>query len=535
MAITNRKALALAACAGVAATLAVTPAQAAPAVAAKPSALAWAPCADAPAQECADLSVPLDYREPKGRSVSVAVSRLRSDRPEVRRGVLLVVPGGPGDSGRGKLAIVGERLRAETRGAYDIVSFDPRGVGGSTRADCGLDRDDLEVTRLRPWPAPDGDISGSVAVARRVAERCARNGGELIRSFSTLNEVRDIERLRQALGERKLSAWATSYGTYVGAVYAQKYPDRVDRMVLDSIVDPDPSRVERGWFANMSGAVEDRFPDFAKWAADPARDARHRVAERPEDVRPLFLALAERLDRVPERGPDGKERLTGNRLRARLQSALYGDSAFPGLAELIVSARDVGDAPPPAVEPMSVSSADAAVHIGVICNDVRWPRSVASYERDVAADRLRYPLTAGMPANVMPCAFWKNDTAEKPVRITDEGPSNILMVQNLRDPATPHRGALRMREALGDRARMVSVDSGGHGAYLRNGNACGDRTVTAFLTTGERPERDAARGRRPRVTLPAPPGTRPRPPRRPSPCPRTRPGGSRSTPTRRPP
>ncbi|MEU8582485.1 alpha/beta hydrolase [Streptomyces abikoensis] len=488
--MTSRKALALAACAGAVATLATSPAQAAPAAAAKPPALAWAPCADAPARECAELSVPLDYREPKGRSIGLAVSRLRSDRPEARRGTLLLIPGGPGGSGREWLARVGERLREETRGTYDIVSFDPRGVGGSARADCGLDRDDLEITKIRPWPAADGDIGANVARARRVAESCAREGGALIRSFSTVNEALDIDRLRQALGERKLSAWGVSYGTYVGAVYAQKYPDRVDRLVLDSNVDPDPSRVGRGWTADIAAATEDRFPDFARWAADPARDARHRVAERPEDVRSLVLALAERLDRVPERGPDGTERLTGNRLRARLQMALYDDRAFPGLAELIVSARAAGDAAPPAVEPAYASPEEAATLLGVLCNDVRWPRSPASYERAVAADRLRYPLTAGMPANVMPCAFWKNDPAEKPVRITDEGPSNILMVQNLRDPATPHRGALRMRESLGDRARMVSVDSGGHGAYLRRGNACGDRAVTAFLTTGERPERD---------------------------------------------
>ncbi|WP_435838864.1 alpha/beta hydrolase [Streptomyces abikoensis] len=490
MSMTSRKALALAACAGAVATLATSPAQAAPAAAAKPPALAWAPCADAPARECAELSVPLDYREPKGRSIGLAVSRLRSDRPEARRGTLLLIPGGPGGSGREWLARVGERLREETRGTYDIVSFDPRGVGGSARADCGLDRDDLEITKIRPWPAADGDIGANVARARRVAESCAREGGALIRSFSTVNEALDIDRLRQALGERKLSAWGVSYGTYVGAVYAQKYPDRVDRLVLDSNVDPDPSRVGRGWTADIAAATEDRFPDFARWAADPARDARHRVAERPEDVRSLVLALAERLDRVPERGPDGTERLTGNRLRARLQMALYDDRAFPGLAELIVSARAAGDAAPPAVEPAYASPEEAATLLGVLCNDVRWPRSPASYERAVAADRLRYPLTAGMPANVMPCAFWKNDPAEKPVRITDEGPSNILMVQNLRDPATPHRGALRMRESLGDRARMVSVDSGGHGAYLRRGNACGDRAVTAFLTTGERPERD---------------------------------------------
>ncbi|MEU5052384.1 alpha/beta hydrolase [Streptomyces sp. NPDC021096] len=488
MTLRTRHALLLALSSAVVATGLAAPTATAKDSGPRPPTLSWKPCAAAPGQECADLSVPLDYRKPGGRHISLAVSRLRTDRPEARRGTLLVIPGGPGGSGTGKLAVVGDELRKETRGVYDIVSFDPRGVGGSTQADCRLGEDDLEVAHLRPWPGPGGDIGPSVVRGRRIAEACTRNGGELIRSFSTANEVRDIDRLRQALGEDKLSAWGTSYGTYVGAVYAQKYPERTDRWVLDSSGDPDPERVARGWLANMSAAADDRFPDFAKWAADPARDGKHRVAERAEDVRPLFLSLAARLDRVPEEA-GGKQLLTGNRLRQELQQGLYADRDFERLAELIVSARDAGQAPVP-YEPPRATSTEAAVMVGVICNDVRWPRSLPDYARDVAVDRVRHPLTGGMPVGVMPCAFWPDGPADKPTRITPDGPSNVLMVQNLRDHATPYRGALKMRQAFGDRARMVAVDSGGHGAYLRSGNACGDRAVTAFLTTGKRPAQD---------------------------------------------
>jgi pimeloyl-ACP methyl ester carboxylesterase len=95
-----------------------------------------------------------------------------------------------------------------------------------------------------------------------------------------------------------------------------------------------------------------------------------------------------------------------------------------------------------------------------------------------------------MPANLFPCPFWHTTAAEQAVRITSLGPSTVLLIQNLRDPSTPHRGAIQMRRALGDRARMISVDSGGHGAYLANGNTCGDRAVTAFLTDGTRPDQD---------------------------------------------
>ncbi|MEU6017873.1 alpha/beta hydrolase [Streptomyces sp. NPDC047515] len=459
-------------------------------------ALSWRSCAQdggPAAQECAELPVPLDYRAPDGPQLTLAVTRLRSDRPSARRGTLLVIAGGPGSSGVQRVTQKGEQLRRETAGQYDIVSLDPRGVGGSTKASCGLAPEDRELMNLRPWPAADGSITENVERSRRVAEACARNGGALLRSLSTANEVRDIDRFRQALGEEKLSAWGTSYGTYVGAVYAQKYPQHTDRWVLDSNGDPDPSRVAKGWLANMAVGAADRFPDFARWASDPAREAEGlRLAQRAEDVQPLVLELAARLDRRPKETTTAGVPLTGDRLRQALQLALYRDDAFAGFAELVRAARDASVKPVlPDALAGPLPDPDAAVAIGVMCNDVRWSGSIASYRRAVAADRVKHPLTGGMPVNISPCAFWKDAPVERPARITDEGPSNVLMIQNLRDPATPYSGALKMREAFGHRARLVAVDHGGHGVYLGNGNACGDSTVTTFLTTGVRPERDA--------------------------------------------
>lgn len=494
----SRKALLFALAAASAATgLAVT--TAAPA-AARPGAgapaLTWYPCAKqgGPAtQECAELTVPLDYSDPGGRQITVAVSRIPSDRPQARRGSLIVIPGGPGGSGVQRLTQRGAALQKELAGAYDLVALDPRGVGASTTASCGLAPEDLYLTSLRSWPGPDGEITENAARSRRTAGACARNGGPELRSFTTANQARDIDRFRAALGERTLSAWGVSYGTYVGAVYAQKFPQRTDRWVLDSSGDPDPRRVARGWLANMSEGAEDRFPDFAAWAAHPDRDRDGlRLAATPREVEPLVLSLAASLDRAPRESTTAGVPLTGNGLRQALQNALYSDSAFAGFARLVQAVQDparIPALPPELARPLR--NEDAAIMVGVICNDVAWPRTpMAAYRRAVAEDRDRHPLTAGMPANVLPCSFWKTGPAEQPTRITDEGPSNILMIQSRRDPATPYSGGLKMREALGERARLVTVEQGGHGVYLGNGNACGDRTVTTFLTTGERPADD---------------------------------------------
>ncbi|MFF1511464.1 alpha/beta hydrolase [Streptomyces sp. NPDC058326] len=489
----GRKALLLALSAAAVAGVALTGGGAAPAAAA--TGLKWGDCDPAvkplPGQRCAILSVPLDYGDPGGEQIGLAVSRLPSERPGARRGTLMVIPGGPGSSGVQRLAQKGAALAAEMDGAYDLVAFDPRGVGGSAKARCGLAEGDRRLVTLRSWPAADGDTSENVVRTRRIADTCRRNGGAMLRGLTTANQVRDLDRLRQALGERKLSAWSLSYGTYVAAVYAQKFPERTDRWVLDSSGDPDPGRVARGWLEGMARGAEDRFPDFAAWASDPSRPAALRLAEHPEDVRPLFLALAARLDRAPRPSTTPGVPLTGTVLRQALQQALYSDAAFGPFARLMSQALDpagVPVLPPELAGPMPDEA--ATVSVGVVCNDVDWPASVPAYARAVAADRARYPLTAGMPANITPCAFWKGGAVEKPTRITDRGPSNVLMIQSLRDPSTPHAGGLRMRQALGERARLVSVDRGGHGIYLGNGNACGDRAVTRFLTEGVRPDGD---------------------------------------------
>ncbi|MEU5400718.1 alpha/beta hydrolase [Streptomyces sp. NPDC005963] len=475
----------------------VSPAAQAAPTAPAPRALLWENCARAggpETQECATLSVPLDYRDPGGKRISLAVSRVLSDRPQARRGTLLVIAGGPGGSGVQRLAQKGVALQRELKGAYDLVSLDPRGVGGSATAGCGLRPDDRRLPNLRSWPAADGSIDANTARSQRIADACHRNGGPLLRSMSTVNEARDIETFRVALGVEKLSAWGISYGTYVGAVYAQKYPQRTDRWVLDSSGDPDARRVARGWLANTGQAVEDRFPDFAAWAAHPDRDAEGlRLVQRPQDLKPAFLRLARALDLAPRPTTTPHIPLDGNLLRQSLHLALYSDAAFPQLARLIQAVQDPTGRPvlsDDLVQPMGDEA--AAVTMAVICNDVRWPGHVPSYRRAVAADRAAFPLTAGLSQNITPCAFWKDGPAEPPTRITDDGPSNVLMIQARRDPATPHFGGLKMREALGDRARLVTVETGGHSVYLGAGNACGDRAVTTFLTTGERPRTDVS-------------------------------------------
>jgi pimeloyl-ACP methyl ester carboxylesterase len=454
--------------------------------------LFWGPCPAGPTpldprQQCATVAVPLDYADPAGPTIPLAISRISTAQPGERRGDLVLIPGGPGNSGLANPTLDATRLPISVLDEYDLIGFDPRGVGASSPVSCDLPPEEQNVIQ---WPAPNGDISGNVAVAQETARDCAVNGGPVLRTISTATEARDLDRIRATLGERTISYWATSYGTYVGAVYATLFPRHTDRVLLDSSDDPNPALVERGWLANWALGAAIRFPDFANWASQP--DNPDRIAGSPADVRADFLALATKLDGRPIAWPGANPpELTGNALRQFMFQALYSNKSFPLLAELILAARSSGPLPAPPSPPQSVLQNTDAVSIATICDDVRFPTSVADYARAVAANRVEYPLTNGMPTNITACSYWPYPPTTPPVTITGDGPSNVLMVQNLRDPATPYPGARTMLAAFAGRARMVTVNAGGHDAYLANGNACGDALATRFLVTGPRPENGA--------------------------------------------
>src|SRR5438132_3146330 len=193
--------------------------------------LQWTSCppvAGLPDQQCATLQVPLDYGRPDGRQITVGVSRIAASNPALRRGVLLINPGGPGGSGIDLPRILALLLPQSVLDRYDLIGFDPRFVNTSTPITCGLTPEDLSA--LPPWPLPGG-VEQNAVVARDVADRCAQNAGDLLPFATTENTARDMDQIRKALGEQTISYLGYSYGTYLGAVYATLFPDRTDRVV----------------------------------------------------------------------------------------------------------------------------------------------------------------------------------------------------------------------------------------------------------------------------------------------------------------
>jgi len=462
---------------------------------------AWGACPAAepdfprdPRMRCARLRVPLDYRSPRGRQITITISRIPAAGPGPRRGILLANPGGPGAAGLDEPGALAEALPAAVVARYDLIGFDPRGVGASTPVTCGLPAD-IPADLLPGYPAPGGSIARNIDFARRTARACAAHSGGLLPHITTANTARDMDRIRAALGERSLSYLGYSSGTYLGAVYATLFPHRGDRIVLDSAVDP--ALVWYGMWRTWGQAVAARLPDFTAWAA--ARDDTYHLGSSPAAVERTYHRLARALDREPREVPDG-EPFTGNMFREQTRFYLYSDFFFPGLAEIWRFLADPG-AEPPALA-TGTAAAGRAAPAGVpadnhyaalfafVCGDASWPRTPAVYARNVAADRRAWPLTAGMPANIWPCAFWEHRPAEPPVKVTANGPRNVLILQNLRDPATSLRSGTGLRTALGRRAAFVTQDAGDHGVFGVRSGPCVDAIAIAFLTTGALPGRD---------------------------------------------
>ncbi|MGC9666326.1 alpha/beta fold hydrolase [Planosporangium sp. 12N6] len=472
-------------------------------------ALAWGSCPPAPAgverdprQQCTTLQVPLDYRKPQGRKIDIAVSRIPTAKPGLRHGILLFNPGGPGGSGLDFPAQLLPLLPTDVTDRFDLIGFDPRGVGHSTPVTCGIGAD-TEVDLILPYPTPDGSIDRNVAFGRQTAENCARLSGDLLPHITTANTARDMDRIRAALGERTLSYLGYSYGTYLGAVYTSLFPGTSDRILLDSAVDP--KLVWYDMWRTWGPAIALRLPDFTKWAAD--RDATYHLGATAHAVEHTYEELAARFDRDPLPLPGLT--VNGNVLREITRSSLYDDHGFPALAEVWQFLAESSAPAPvsagspevasvlremlrsrPAAQQVPVDNDIAALY-SVVCDDVAWPREIGTYARNVAVDRRVFPATAGMPSNAWPCAFWTSRPTEPPVEVTDKGPRNVLILQNLRDPATPWITGFGLRQSLGKRADFISVDQGGHGVYLFTRAPCANDVATAFLAQGVLPARDA--------------------------------------------
>jgi len=434
--------------------------------------------------QCATLTVPLDYHSPSGQTLTIEVSRVQAAQPSLRRGVLIVNTGGPGNPQIDAPRLMAAAAPASLLAVYDIVSFDPRGTNLSTPVSCGLtaqQADQTYVTLGQP-----GGFTATQTFAQFVANSCAANAGSYVPYITTANIARDMDQIRQALGEAKISYLGYSWGTSIGVAYDTLFPGVLDRVVLDSTLNTAWEWRQAYREFGAGGAV--RFPDFASYAA--ANNATYGLGATPAAVTTTYNNLISSLAATPQSFPalypDGT--LVNDSLFRELTFLeLYSDNNFPALAglwQILLNGTASQTQPPPPVQSSVPVDNKAAMGIALSCDDAAWSNNPAQYQAELTQDIQNYPLFGALASQIWPCAFWPNQPIESVKQPSSNGLANILMVSNIRDPAGVYSGAQAMRAAYGLRAILVSVNQGGHDVYLFTNNTCANNSVTAYLVGG---------------------------------------------------
>ena len=417
---------------------------------------------------CATLEVPLDHDDPGGATVELNVGMLPAGEPAWRIGYLLVNPGGPG-AGMHDFLTAGAGLSARLLERFDVVGWDPRGVGGSVPSGCWAEARDLYL--LDPAPDSSDEQAARDAAARTVAEVCAANLGDAVGHIGTIDTVRDMDVIRRALGAETVSYFGFSYGTLLGLLYADMFGEHLRAAVLDGVADPALSGVEPA-VQQMIGFTRTIDDMFAWCRTDPSCP----VTGDPADT---YYRLLEQVDENPLTDASGRIFLEPARTLLAAVVASYGAYVWPYFFQVLAEATDGDGRRLGALGELYTDLADLGAFISIGCTD---GGAATRAELDALADELAE--VAGEFARVavlssLPCEYWPVATGTRPggaVAAPDAPP--ILVVGNRGDNATPYEWAVSVADQL-DSGVLVSYDGNEHLSYGQS--ACVDRTVDDYL------------------------------------------------------
>ena len=459
-------------------------------------ALDWAPCANGPGYDCATARVPLSYREPTGPQIELAVGRLPAVDQENRLGTIFYNPGGPGNSGR-----YPPELTPELHQRFDIVGFDPRGIADSTGLSCSAGTES-GLPELGYFPVTPEQEQATVDATVRGVEQCADEAGPLLNHTSTANVARDLDLLRAAVGEDRLRYYGHSYGSHLGTVYANLFPERVGSVAIDAVVDPvewttgyppegasGPQTFRMGSHVSAQQALR-AFLDAC------AADERCAFREPGTDLLGKYDALLDRLAArpvtLPRPGGAPKE-VTYQAAVLQVWRSLNAASASPQLGEYLqqlhersLSGAAGGPAPDASAPPVSPGSGREQM-LSVMCNDSSNPGDPWAWpDHARQADEVARGFGSYWTYLSLGCATWPGPDPDRYTGPWDrETAAPVLVIGNRQgDPASSYEDARTTSELLAD-ARLLTLDSFGHGA--RGESTCIDEALDAYLGAGTLP------------------------------------------------
>lgn len=460
--------------------------------------LVWSPCVQGSPFDCATAKVPLDYTKPRGRAIGLAVIKRKATGPGRRIGTLFFNPGGPGGPGTVQMPQNYENFPREVRERFDIVSWDPRGIGSSTAVNCFGSREEADAWasgKPAGFPVGERERAEWIAAYRDLSRRCEERDPELLRHVSTTDTARDLDRLREAVGDPRITYFGISYGTILGATYAGLFPGRIRAMTLDSNIDP------RAW--TNSSSDDARLTTFLRMGSD--RTAASTLDEflslcgsttasrcafsagSPQATRGKFDRLMQRLREHPVGS------WTYGRTFGDVVNGLY--VVHPGWTDLAGRLQELwqGRAPEPSPLPPAPPVPHPDPYLGdeqagaVLCGDSPNPRGPGVYHSLEEAAALR----AGDSGRFWTwaaeaCATWPSFAANR-----YRGPWNkptahpVLVVGTTYDPSTPYTNAQAMARELGD-ARLLTHEGYGHTALV-NPSSCVQAHESRYLIDGTLP------------------------------------------------
>ncbi|GAB2727717.1 alpha/beta hydrolase [Streptomyces bullii] len=468
----------------------------------------WSACegADVPRElQCGKVTVPLDYSRPGAGTLDLALARYRATGTS--RGSVLLNFGGPGGSGVSELALAGEEFMGLTEG-YDVVAFDPRGVGRSSPVSCGDASDDaLEAT----GGGASSDPQAVLGTLREAAAECAAHSGPVLRHIGTVNASRDLDVMRQALGDKKLNYLGFSYGTRLGAVYAAQFPDKVGRFVLDGVDTLTEPLAEQA----LVGAQgqQTALENFLTWCTKTITCP---FGQDPRAAREQVVRLVRSLDAEPVPTDFGNE-FSGQDLAGAIGQGLYSRELWPLLERALAQLLEDGDTR--GVEAFGTGGVTLPVRrkadgglvdeqdvpldnlpaalMAVNCADDPDRPAAGQVERDLARLRARYEKASPVfgryrLTQILMCYGRPKGTDFIREKVKDVDTPRMLLVGTRGDPATPYRWTVETAERLGSSAVVLDNRGEGHTGY--GSSACVQRKVEDFLLYGSLPRSGSSCG-----------------------------------------
>ena len=415
--------------------------------------------------ECGRVSVPVSYQEPRGTTLELALVKNPADDPSQRIGTLLMNPGGPGASGVRRVAR-GFRISDEVARRFDIVGFDPRGIGDSSPIRCGASVPAFRAEDLAP--DTEDEERSLEAAARAVADECAATEGDRLGHYGTVEVVHDIEVIRRAIGEPQVSFVGISYGTLLGQLWAEWYPESVRALVLDGVV----TTADNGATGSVKQAegIDQAFGAIADaCASDPGCPLADRGG-----LGPAYDELARRI----ESGAVGGAGVGPTQLTYAAFWATYDHDTWPALWRAVDRGLDgdlSGIADLAASFTRLVEYAPFAI---VSCLDGEHPEGYEAWQRGATGLAERSPRFGRVIANeLLPCAFWPPGTYE-PIAVDAAGAPPILVVGSTGDAATPYSSAVSASRRL-ESGVLLTVELDGHVAL--GDSDCADAAITRYL------------------------------------------------------